>query len=59
MDQFEGVFSSDQRFEGGGHQGAEELEYEAFKRGLPEKGLADLAMNQPDLANTEQPAADR
>ncbi len=58
MDQFEGVFSSDQRFEGGGHQGAEELEYEAFKRGLPEKGLADLAMNQPDLANTEQPAAE-
>jgi len=54
MEQFEEVFSSDRLSGCGEHQGVEELETEAFNRGLPEKGMTLLPANEHGYLNSDQ-----
>ena len=54
MEQFEEVFSSDPLSDGRQHQGVEELEIDAFNRGLPEKGMTPLPANEDGLSNSDQ-----
>ena len=54
MEQFEEVFSSDRLSGSGEHQGVEELETEAFNRGLPEKGMTLLPANEHGYLNPDQ-----
>jgi CheY-like chemotaxis protein len=58
MEPFEPVVSSEQLLDSRGYQGVEELEKEAFNRGLPEKERAALAENQQALTQHEQMATD-
>jgi CheY-like chemotaxis protein len=54
MEQFEEVFSSDRLSDSREHQGVEELETEAFNRGLPEKGLTLLPANEHGYLNPDR-----
>ena len=54
MEQFEEVFSSDRLSDSREHQGVEELETEAFNRGLPEKRMTLLPDNEHGYLNPDQ-----
>jgi len=54
MEQFEEVFSSDRLSDSREHQGVEELETEAFNRGLPEKRMTLLPANKHGYLNPDQ-----
>ncbi|MGB5746212.1 MAG: response regulator [Desulfobacterales bacterium] len=53
MEQFEEIFSSI-----GEYQGAEELESQAFNRGLPEKKMTPLSANKHGFSNPERWVSD-
>jgi len=54
MEQFEEVFWSDRLSDSREHQGVEELETEAFNRGLPEKRMTLLPANEHGYLNPDQ-----
>ena len=58
MEQFEQDISSDTHTDCQMYQGVEELESEAFNRGLPDKGMRPLPANGLGLSDPEQWAAD-
>jgi len=58
MEQFEEDFSSHPSSDSQEYQGVEELESEAFNRGLPEKGMTPLPANEYGLSDPGQWVAD-
>jgi len=58
VEQFEEDISSDAHTDCLIYQGVEELESEAFNRGLPEKGMRPLLANGLGFSNSEQWVAD-
>ena len=58
MELFEAVLSSERHSDRRGHQGVEELEKEAFNRGLPEDEQAELAVDHQALAHPGKMAID-
>ena len=58
MEQFEELNSSDSHYDSRTYQDVEELESEAFNRGLPEKGMTPLPSSETGLSETDHGVAD-
>ncbi len=58
MELFEEVLAPDPFSDGRAHQGAEELETEAFNRGLPEKGMTPVPAAENGISHSDQCCSD-